>query len=403
MAVYTYIAKNLAGEERKGSKDAKDKYDLSKSLREEGFTLIFADEEMATKKIPIQIPILSRISVAEKMLFARNLSVMISAGLPLSRSLEVLAEETKNLKFRKAILIIAGAIAKGSNFSESLREFPKIFSELFIAMVAAGEKTGKLEESLKIVAHQLKREYDLRRKIRGAMIYPFVILVAMFGIGILMMIFVVPTLVSTFKELNIELPLLTRIIIATSDFFVNYLILALILLAILIFLIITGAKTIRGKKLIDTILLKIPVISTLVKKNNAARTSRTLGSLIGSGVEILEALKVTEDVIQNHYFKNVLVSAREKVEKGGAISSAFLENQKLYPSLVGEMMAIGEETGKLSEMLARLAVFYEGEVGQSTKDLSTIIEPVLMIIIGAAVGFFALSMIQPLYGIVGSF
>ncbi|MBI2023972.1 type II secretion system F family protein [Candidatus Giovannonibacteria bacterium] len=402
MAVYSYLAKNLEGEERKGSKEAKDKYDLSKSLREEGFTLISAETE-GSKKISISIPIFSRISVAEKMLFARNLSVMISAGLALSRSIEILSEETKNQRFKKTLLNVAASVSKGSNFSESLRNFPKIFSKLFVAMVSAGEKTGNMDGSLKLISHQLKREYDLRRKVRGAMIYPVVILIAMFIVGILMMIFIVPTLVSTFQELNMELPTLTKVVIFISNFLIHNLVIALLGFFIVIFSIYSAFQTERGKKILDAVLLKIPVISRLVKQNNAARTSRTLGSLIGSGVAILEALDITGDVIQNHYFKEVIKEAREKVEKGGAVSSAFVENAGLYPSLVGEMMAIGEETGKLSEMLFRLAVFYEGEVGQATKDMSTIIEPVLMIIIGAVVGLFALSMIQPLYGIVGNF
>jgi len=402
MAVFTYAAKSLSGEERNGSKEAQDKFELAKSLREEGYVLISASEKKASGSF--QMPsIFNRVSVAERMIFARNLSVMVAAGLPLARSLEILSQESKNKKFKEVLLAVASSIKGGTNFSESLAEFPKIFSSLFIAMVASGERTGKLEEALKLVAHQLKREYDLKRKIRGAMIYPAVIIMAMLGIGILMLIYVVPTLVSTFEELNVELPITTRIVISTSDFFANNLILGFSLILIFIFTVLAMARSPRGKRITDGVLLKIPVISGLVKKNNAARTCRTFGSLIGSGVEILEALAITHDVLQNHYYKNILNEAKRRVEKGEPVSKTFIENSKLYPSLVGEMMAIGEETGKLSEMLFRLAVFYENEVGQATKDLSTIIEPVLMIIIGVVVGFFALAMMQPLYGIVGSF
>ena len=402
MAVFTYAAKSLSGEERNGSKEAQDKFELAKSLREEGYVLISASEKKASGSF--QMPsIFNRVSVAERMIFARNLSVMVAAGLPLARSLEILSQESKNKKFKEVLLAVASSIKGGTNFSESLAEFPKIFSSLFIAMVASGERTGKLEEALKLVAHQLKREYDLKRKIRGAMIYPAVIIMAMLGIGILMLIYVVPTLVSTFEELNVELPITTRIVISTSDFFANNLILGFSLILIFIFTVLAMARSPRGKRITDGVLLKIPVISGLVKKNNAARTCRTFGSLIGSGVEILEAVAITHDVLQNHYYKNILNEAKRRVEKGEPVSKTFIENSKLYPSLVGEMMAIGEETGKLSEMLFRLAVFYENEVGQATKDLSTIIEPVLMIIIGVVVGFFALAMMQPLYGIVGSF
>ena len=402
MAVYTYAAKSLSGEEQKGLREAKDKFELAKSLRDEGFILISSEENRAHTGIWMPA-IFGRVSVAERMIFARNLSVMVAAGLALARSLEILSNESKNKKFKEAILAVASSIKKGSNFSESLKEFPNIFSSLFVAMVSAGERTGKLEDALKLISHQLKREYDLRRKIRSALVYPAVIIFAMVAIGILMLVYVIPTLISTFKELNIELPLLTRIIIGISDFFVNNLILTLVLIIIFIFSIYAAASSKGGHRVLDTVLLKIPVISGLAKKNNAARTCRTLGSLIGSGVEILDALAITEDVLQNHHYKKVLGEARVSVEKGEPISKVFEANSKLYPSLVGEMIAIGEETGKLSEMLFRLAVFYESEVGQATKDLSTIIEPVLMIIIGVVVGLFAVSMIQPLYGIVGSF
>ena len=402
MAVFTYAAKSMSGEERNGSKEAQDKFELAKSLREEGYVLISASEKKASGSF--QMPsIFNRVSVAERMIFARNLSVMVAAGLPLARSLEILSQESKNKKFKEVLLAVASSIKGGTNFSESLAEFPKIFSSLFTAMVASGERTGKLEEALKLVAHQLKREYDLKRKIRGAMIYPAVIIFAMMVIGILMLIFVVPTLISTFQELNIELPLTTRIVIGISNFFINNLILSIVLFLVFIFLIYSAVKNEKIKRFIDSVLLKIPVISSLVKKNNAARTCRTFGSLIGSGVEILEALAITHDVLQNHYYKNILNEAKRRVEKGEPVSKTFIENSKLYPSLVGEMMAIGEETGKLSEMLFRLAIFYEGEVGQATKDISTVIEPVLMIIVGVIVGLFAVSMIQPLYGIVGSF
>jgi len=397
-----YAAKSMAGEEQKGSREAKDKFELAKSLRDEGYVLISAEEKKSRGAF-VMPSFLGRVSVAERMIFARNLAVMVAAGLPLARSLEILSQESKNQKFKETLLAVAALIKKGTNFSEALKEFPSVFSSLFVAMTASGERTGKLEEALKLIAHQLKREYDLQRKIRGAMIYPAVIIFAMVGIGILMLIYVVPTLISTFQELNIELPLLTRIVIGISDFLINHLILGILLIITLILSVYSAARSKAGKSTIDAVILKIPVIAGLVRKNNAARTCRTLGSLVGSGVEILEALDITQNVLQNHYYKNILTEAKKSVEKGEPISKIFIANSKLYPSLVGEMMAIGEEIGKLSEMLFRLAVFYENEVGQATKDLSTIIEPALMIIIGAVVGLFAVSMIQPLYNIVGSF
>lgn len=402
MARFSFAAKSLAGEELDGEREAKDKYELAKILRQEGYVLIKAEE--AKRKIEIRLPaFLGRVTVAEKMLFARNLAVMVSAGLSLARGLEVLSSETQNKMFKGALQDITDFIRKGGSFSEGLRRHPKIFSNLFVAMTEAGEKTGKLDDALKLISNQLKKEYDLRRKVRSALMYPAVIMIAMVGIGILMLVYVVPTLVATFEELGVSLPTSTRIIIAISSFLVSH---VFLLLGALALVVAAGAFLVphkKGKQALETALHYTPALSGLVRKINAARTCRTLGSLISAGVEILEALRITESVIQNHYYKEALTSAKDVVEKGEPISKIFLARPDLYPLLVGEMMEVGEETGKLSEMLFRLAVFYEGEIAAETKDLSTIIEPALMVIIGVAVGFFAVAMITPLYSVVGAF
>lgn len=385
-----------------GVREAKDKYELAKILRQEGYVLTKAEE--AKRKIEIKLPsFLGHVGIAEKMLFARNLAVMVSAGLSLARGLEVLSSETQNKTFKGALQDITDFIRKGGSFSDGLRRHPRIFSNLFMAMVEAGEKTGKLDDALKLISHQLKKEYDLRRKVRSALMYPAIIVIAMAGIGVLMLIYVVPTLVATFEELNVSLPASTRAIIVISSFLVSH---ALLSLGAFAALAAAGAFLIqnkKGKQGLEIALHYTPVISGLVRKINAARTCRTLGSLIGAGVEILEALRITESVMQNHYYKEVLVSAKYVVEKGEPISKIFLARPDLYPLLVGEMMEVGEETGKLSEMLFRLAVFYESEIAAETKDLSTVLEPALMIIIGTAVGFFAVAMIKPLYSVVEAF
>ncbi|MBI5787160.1 MAG: type II secretion system F family protein, partial [Candidatus Niyogibacteria bacterium] len=257
------------------------------------------------------------------------------------------------------------------------------------------------EEALKLTAEHLERDYDLRRKVRGAFIYPAIIVITMAVIGILMLVYVVPTMVATFEELGVKLPFTTMIIVVVSRFLIDRWILSSILLAVSAALFVAGLGSERGKRVLAAISLKLPVISEMVKKINSARASRTLSSLISSGVEIVEALDITKDVVQNVRFKKVLAEARDEIQKGNPISKVFIENSGLFPLLVGEMIAVGEETGKLSEMLSRLAGFYEDDVAESTKALSTIVEPVLMIIIGSIVGFFAISMIQPIYSVVG--
>ena len=280
-----------------------------------------------------------------------------------------------------------------------MEDYPRVFSPLFRSMVKAGETSGKLEEALRLVAQQLERDYDLRRKVRGAFAYPAIILLAMVIIGVLMMVYVVPTLISTFEELDVELPVTTLIVVKVSRFLIDSWFLASILLLAFFSAIFAFGRSGAGKNIISTVLLKTPIISGIIKKVNAARVSRTLSSLISSGVDIIEALEVTEGVVQNPRFKKVMVVARDEIQKGRPISHVFIENSGLFPLLVGEMMAVGEETGKFSEMLSRLASFYEEDVADSTKTLSTVIEPFLMIFIGAVVGFFAISMIQPLYSL----
>ena len=327
---------------------------------------------------------------------------MLRAGLPLSRALLIVGRQTKNKKFQEIISAIIDRIGKGGSFHDALGNFPDVFSKLFVSMVRAGEESGKLNDSLMLVASQLERSYTLKKKITGALIYPSVIVTAMVIIGMLMLIFVVPTLESTFKELNVDLPITTQFVIAVSKLLRDHTLLFLGGLLLVCAGLYVAAKTPRSKKIFDFGLLHIPFIGGMVKELNAARTARTLSSLLSSGVEVSQALDITKDVLQNTYYKSVLDSAKKNIEKGIPISDAFASREDVYPLLLPEMMEVGEETGQLSEMLLEVAGFYEEEVDRATKDMSTVIEPFLMVIIGAAVGFFAISMLEPMYSISNS-
>ena len=388
----------MSGEEIEETKEATDKFDLARMLREKGYILISSKE---VKKQPASrffaLGLFGRVSLAEKMIFARNLAVMIKAGLSLVKSLEILANQTKSRKFREVLTVLAGEIQRGKFLSDSMKAHPEVFSPLFVSIVKAGEEGGNLAGNFKLISYQLAGEHNLLRKIKGAMIYPAIIIITMIVIGILMLIYVVPTLISTFKELKISLPPATQFIIFVSDFIVSH---TLIFFALIFAAFVSAAYFIRtetGKKTISAVFSRAPILGILIQKINAARTTRTLGSLIGSGVDILKALEITEEVLQNYRYKKTLAEARFKVQKGGPISEVFKNKSDLYPALVGEMMAVGEETGQLSQMLVQLADFYEEEVADATKDISTVIEPALMVAVGAVIGFFAISMIQPLY------
>lgn len=399
MAKYFYTARSLKGESKIGTQEAKDTHELARVLRQEGYLLITAhlEEGLPKKKFALSLPFFDRVGVKEKMFFTRNLRVMIAAGLPLPRALRILAEQSKSKKFRNALIDVSEEIIKGRAFSQTLARYPVIFSELYQNMVKIGEESGTLEEVLNVLTQQMEREYELKSKIKGAMIYPTVIICAMIGIGFLMLIMVVPKLAETFKELNIELPLTTQIVIFLGTFLAEkwYLAISIVIIFLIIFRAILKTKI--GKKLIDSLILKIPIISAIIKKTNSAYTTRTLSSLITAGVPIVRSLEIVSGALSNFYFKEAMTKAAEKVRKGEKLSEVIKPYQNLYPNLVSQMMEVGEETGETSSILAKLADFYEEEVTTATKNLSSIIEPVLMLIIGAVVGFFAISMVQPMY------
>ncbi len=403
MANFEYKALKNDGEEFDGRAEAPDKISLARDLKKSGYTLLYAKNSDERMGLLERISgIFGKVKIHEKIIFARNLSAMVKAGLSLSRAMDIINKQTANAKFKKTIEGLSQEIKKGGNLSHAMAKFPDVFPALFISMVKAGEESGTIAMSLKSVAEQMDKSYALEKKVKGALIYPAIVVSAMFIVGILMLIFVVPTLTSTFKELKVELPASTKIIVAVSDFLAGNTILALLMITAGIFGMIFAAKTKNGRRFIDSAILRLPIIGELVKKTNSSRTTRTLSSLLGSGVGIIEAISITEEVVQNHHYKEILENAKKRVEKGEPLSKFFIEADKFYPILVGEMMAVGEETGQLSEMLAEIASFYEEEVESATKNMATIVEPFLMVIVGAVVGFFAVSMISPTYSLLNN-
>ena len=400
MAKFFYEARSLKGEPKSGILEAKDKHELARNLRQEGYLLISATlegEEIKKRKFEIAIPFLSRVGLKEKMFFTRNLRVMIASGLPLPRSLKILSEQTKNQKFREAIRDVDEQITKGESFSQALSRHSDIFSELFQNMIKVGEEAGTLEEVLKVLTEQMERENEMKSKIMGAMIYPAVIVAAMTGIGILMLIMVVPKLAETFKELNIELPPTTKLVIFLGTFLAEKWYLMILIIIVFLILFRMALRTKAGKNLIDGLTLRLPIISPIIKKTNSASTTRTLSSLIVAGVPIVRSLEIISRSLGNIYFRKAMQDAAEKVRKGEKLFEALKPYQNLYPLLVLQMIEIGEETGETSTILSKLADFYEEEVTNTTKNLTAIIEPVLMLFIGGVVGFFAISMVQPMY------
>ncbi len=334
---------------------------------------------------------------------AKNLAAMLTAGLSLARALSVTERQSSNKHLKAVVAGLSESIRKGSSFHEALAAYPNVFSDLFVAMAKAGEESGSLADSLSVVGLQMERSDELVRKIRGAMIYPAIVITAVIIVGILMLIYVVPTLTSTFTQLGVQVPLATRMIVALSNFLVGNV--ALVLTA-LVTLVVGGVLFVRsrfGGNIVLTAALWVPVINELIRETYAARAARTLSSLLSSGVPVLDALAITRDVVHAAPFARVIDEAEAHVRKGELLSVSFSEHTKLYPLLMSDMLAVGEETGDVTGMLKQVAEFYEADVAEKTKDLSTIIEPVLMLVIGAFVGVFAVAMIAPIYSLSSAF
>lgn len=397
---FNYKGRNTNGEIVSGIISGTDLRDAIGNVRDLGVTPFAVKEKKSHSFMSGgKIVLFKKVKLNEKIIFTKNLSGMLKAGLPLSRALEVLDKQTTNEYFKTIIHSLLETIDKGGTFSEGLAKYPTVFSSLFVSMIKAGEESGGMPNALSEIGLNLEKSYALNRKIKSAMMYPMIIICAIFLIGILMFIYVVPTLTKTFTELNVELPISTRIVVGISDLISNHILLLILGIAVFVTMVILAFKMPKTKKGIDYASIRLPVVGTLLKEVNAARTARTLSSLLTSGVSIGRAITITKEVLQNHYYKQVLTEVEHSIEQGEPMSGVFKAHTNLYPVMVGEMMEVGEETGKLSSMLLDIATFYEGEVDAKTKDLSTIIEPVLMIFIGGAVGFFAVSMLSPMYSI----
>lgn len=396
--IFEYKIINKEGKITTGEKEGANVLDTTHSLKEEGFVVISIAPK-TTRKTSFSLSF-SAFKTHEKITFARNISSMLEAGLALSRAIEVISRQTRNVKTKKIIDDINQKIKSGSSFSSALETYPKIFNSLFVSMTKAGEESGNMSDAFKNIAGQLEKSYLLSKKIKGAMVYPGVIIAAMSIVGFFMMTYIVPTLSKTFKEIGVELPKSTQFIIGLSDFLQNQTLAFFGTLFISITIFVLFFKSSVGKKILDIILVKAPLFSELTKQINSARTARTLSSLLKAGVPYLQAIKITKGVVSNHIYREILEKAEKKVETGDKISQVFMDNEKYYPPFVGEMVAVGEETGELSEMLLKVAEFFEEEVEQKTKNMSTIVEPLLMLIVGVVVGFFAISMISPMYSLV---
>ncbi|MBT4277590.1 type II secretion system F family protein [Candidatus Falkowbacteria bacterium] len=340
-----------------------------------------------------------KIPSAEKIFFVQHLRVMVKAGVSLAGALNALSSQSENKRFKNILIEIKEGVEKGNTFSKSLKKHKDVFGDLFVSMIEAGEISGKLESSLEQIFIQVKKDHEIKSKIKGAMIYPAVILFAMTIIGILMMIFVIPKLTEVFSEFNVELPLATRVLINASDLMLNHGILMSFGLIILITGFLTLIKTEKGKFYFHFFLLHSPIFGKIIKKINLARFSRTLSSLLRTDIPITKTLGMTSQILGNVIYKKVILEASKKVTKGVNIAATLKNEKDIFPPVVTEMVTVGEETGSLDDVLVEMAEFYEDEVDQTMKNLPAIIEPLLILVLGFGVALMAMAIIMPMYSL----
>ncbi len=407
MPLYFYQAKSFSGEPKTGTMEAENEMALAKLLRAQGYILVSAStqtQEESIKAHPLNIfQYLGGVSLAEKLMFTKNLKVMVASGLSLPKALRTLGVQARSPKFKKALADISDQLSQGKSFSEAIRAYPNIFPEIFYHMVKVGEESGTLEKSLENLALQMEREHELKSKIKGAMIYPAVIVSVMLLVAFLMLSLVVPKLAEVFADLKIELPATTKFIINLGNFLKeNILIIGLMILALILATRIIFSLHI-GKIILDKVLITTPVLGELIKKINSSYAMRTLSVLISSGVSFVSSLEIVAGVVPNIYFKEALLQAKEEIKKGGKFSEVLARYSGLFSPTLIQMVTVGEETGETSQILSQLADFYEQEVALATKNAVALIEPLLIVLIALMVGFFAVSMIQPMYSAMSSF
>lgn len=403
MSKFIYTAKNQAGQSKGGEISGPDEKSVAQQLRSEGFLVtsmrqIGSDDDNKKPSVSF-IGRFQKVPLKEKMVFARNLSIMISSGLPITKAISNLDAQMKNKQFKKILKDIYENMQQGKTLSESLAAHPSVFNDLFVNMVKVGETGGNLEEVLNIVAVQMEKEYELMSKVRGALIYPAVIMVAMIGVAILMLTFILPKITSVFKDMDVELPATTRGVMAISDFMVNNMILVAVGFVIMGIFFKFFLQTETGKKALSLFVILFPLTKNIVVKANCARFARIYSSLLRSGVPVIEGLTIISQTLTNYYYRRKISSAIEGVQKGQDLSALISGEERIFPPLVSQMIEVGEQTGKTEAVLLKLAEFYEEEVNQITKNMSSVIEPALMLLIGGAVGFFAVAMLQPMYGL----
>lgn len=401
MPLFKYKALDRHRKTITGMVEAANKEIAADILVDKGLSVLTVEKKRVidTSKI---LAIFNRVKIKDLVIFSRQLSVLVSANLPIIKSLQVLKEQTSNPYFQKVISNIVEEIEGGEKLSKAFAKYPDVFSAFYISMVRSGETSGKLDEILNYLADQQEKDYDLTSKIKGAMIYPAFIMSGLVVVGAVMMIFVVPKLTAILEESGGELPLTTRMLIGMSNALKNYWWAFILVIFVLFGIFKYYTKTETGRKQWDYIKLRLPVFGPLFQKIALVRFTRGFATLLIGGVTISQSLEITADIVGNDVYKRIILETMKEVENGKSIATVFLRS-KVVPKMISQLMVMGEETGKLDDILLRMSDFYAREVDNMVSNLVTLIEPLIMVLMGVAVGGLVTAIIMPMYNLASQF
>ena len=403
MALYRFTAKDQNARKFSGEVEVFDEKTLVESLRKEGLIPI---EIKKREKIGLPLinalPKIGGVTVNEIVNFTRELSTMISAGLPLTDALVILEKQAKNQKFANILAEVVADVEGGMALSQALHKHPRAFDIIYIKLIEAGETGGVLDKVLDKLALSLEKDREFKSKTRGAFIYPSIVVTVMIIVIVLMMVFVIPKLTDLYTEIGTELPLPTKILVATSGFMRSFWWLILLFLIGMFYALRAYSKTEHGARVFSKFVLSLPVWGKIRKAITLAEFTRTFGLLIGTGIPIITALKVVRDILSSLSYKEGIDEAIIRVERGAPLFQPLSANP-VFPPIVGQMIRVGEETGRMDEVLARLAVYFETESENMIRNLTTALEPIILVVLGLGVGILVLSIILPIYNLTAQF
>ena len=396
MAKFKYSARDEKGKIVEGELEARDIASATDLLHDRGLVIVSLKEGVGIDFEKLAEINIGGIPMKEKVIFMRQMATMVGAGLPLTRSLEIMVQQASNPKFKKILANVLSSIQSGKTLADSFRMEEDVFDQITVNLIEAGEESGNLDNILEKIAVELEDKNALRRKVQSAMIYPSIILLVIIGVIVLMMLVLVPSMAEIYKDFDAELPFATRLLMGMSSFFVDYWWIVLSIVLILVIGFKYYVDTPKGKRNIDKLILKIPSLGVIIAKVQLSQFTRILSLLLGSGVPIIKAIELTANSLGNTMFRETLEEAKDEVEKGGPLAIPIARSE-YYPLLVSSMIAVGEETGEIDSVLSKVAEYYKEEVEMATGNLSTLLEPVFLIIMGLAIGFIAVAVYMPMF------